>query len=238
MKILTRIKPLMAILSLLSMASAFLAFKTCNEPVLLAFEGTSMESLFQRFSTGNEIVFNLSVGFIVSVIFYLLVVWFPDRRKKIIIKKNLEDQYQSFKEETISILLFTCQNSYPSDLPKNLIVLCEFRKFFKEKVSDSQDRWGVVLDNLTPRVLADLLIEFEILLNEVSFVLSNVNIDDPDVFMFFKRLSQAVYRLKNTTPEYDDIKPLARFLWDIFAGWSFISGYREEDIVEIMISKI
>ena len=86
--------------------------------------------------------------------------------------------------------------------------------------------------------LKDLLVELEIFTNEVAYVLNNVEINDPDVFSFFKRLSQTVYRFKNSTLEYDEVKQLSGFLWDLFAGWSFIDGYREDDIVKVMIEKI
>ena len=114
----------------------------------------------------------------------------------------------------------------------------EFRKYFKEPVRDSQNRWHVVLNNLNGQLLQDLLVEFEILLNEVTYVLNNANIEDPNVFSFFKRLSQTVYKMKNTTLDYDDVKHLSGFLWELFAGWSFIDGYREDDIVAVMIEDI
>jgi hypothetical protein len=222
----------------LSIASILLAVKTSGEPVLEVFKNTWIESWFQKLPTGNQILFNLSVGFLVSAIFYLLVVWFPDRRRKNLIKKNLGEQYQSFKEDTIQILLSACRTSYKGGLPGNLTDQNEFRKYFKEPVSDSQNRWHVVLNGLNDRLLKDLLVEFEILLNEVTYVLNNVNIEDPNVFSFFKRLSQAVYKMKNTTLEYDDVKQLSGFLWELFAGWSFIDGYREADIVGVMIENI
>ena len=218
--------------------SILVAVKTSGEPVLEVFKNTWIESWFQKLPTGNAILFNLSVGFLVSAIFYLLVVWFPDRRRKNLIKKNLGEQYQSFKEDTMQILLSACQTSYKAGLPKNLTDQNEFRKYFKEPVSDSQNRWHVVLNGLNDRLLKDLLVEFEILLNEVTYVLNNVKIEDPNVFSFFKRLSQAVYKMKNTTLDYDDVKQLSGFLWDLFAGWSFIDGYREDDIVGFMIENI
>jgi len=147
-------------------------------------------------------------------------------------------QYQSFKKDTISILLSACQSSYTGDLPIDLTNQSEFRMFFKESVSDSQNRWHVVLNNLNDRLLQELLVEFEILLNEVTYVLNNVTFEDPNVFSFFKRLSQAVYKMKNTTLDYDDVKHLSGFLWELFAGWSFIDGYREDDIVAVMIKEI
>jgi hypothetical protein len=47
-----------------------------------------------------------------------------------------------------------------------------------------------------------------------------------------KRLSNAIYSMKDVTLGYDEIKPLARFLWSVFAG------YRKEDIVKKMIDAI
>lgn len=233
-----RIKTLTIMLWALIILSILLAVKTSGEPILEVFKNTWIEPCLQKLPTGNAILFNLSIGFLVSLIFYLLVVWFPDRRRKNIIKKNLVEQYKSFKEDTISILLSVCQSSYKGELPKNLTNQNEFRKYFKEPVSDSQNRWHVVLNNLNGRLLQDLLVEFEILLNEVTYVLNNVNFEDPNVFSFFKRLSQTVYKMKNTTLDYDDVGHLSRFLWELFAGWSFIDGYREDDIVAVMIEDI
>jgi hypothetical protein len=233
-----RIKPLTVTLWVLSVASILLALVTSDEPVPEVFKNTWVEVWFEKLPTGNAILFDISIGFLVSVLFYLLVVWFPDRRKKNLIKNNLAEHYRSFKEDTIGILLAACQGSYQADLPEKLSEQSEFRKYFKEPVSDSQERWHAVLNGLNDRLLTDLLVELEILLNEVTYVLNNVNIENPDVFSFFKRLSQAVYKLKTTTLEYDDVKTLSRFLWEVFAGWNFVDGYREDDIVGVMIEKI
>lgn len=222
----------------MSVASILLALKTSDEPVPAVLKNTWIEAWLQRLSTGNLILFDLSVGFLVSVLFYLLVVWFPDRRKKNLIKRNLAEQYQSFKEDTIRILLASCQGGYQAGLPERLSEQNEFRRYFTEAVSDSQERWHAVLNGLNDRLLKDLLVEFEILLNEVTYVLNNVNIEDPNVFSFFKRLSQVVYKLKNTTLEYDDVKTLSGFLWELLAGWDVIDGYRKHDIVGLMIEEI
>lgn len=125
--------------------SIFLALKTSSEPVPIVFINTWIETLFQKLSVGNTVVFDLSVGFLVSAIFYLLVVWFPDRRKKCLIKKSLEVQYQLFKEDTISILLSACQPSTKAGLPKKLSEQSEFRKFFNEAVNDTQKKMGCCL---------------------------------------------------------------------------------------------
>ena len=37
---------------------------------------------------------------------------------------------------------------------------------------------------------------------------------------------------------YDELKPLASFLWSVFTGWDASTGYRNEDIVKRMIAAI
>ncbi len=234
MNLIKRIPALTIMLWIMTIACIFLVINTSSEPVFRIFKNTFIDSLFSQFVTGNTIIFNLSIGFLVSIIFYLLVVWFPNRRRRNIIKRNLEEQYRSFKEDTIEILLMACSGDYHSKLSDQN----EFKKYFKEKISESQNRWDAVFNGIDDYLLRELLVELEILLNEVSFVLNNVYINDPNIFSFFKRLSQSVYRLKNTTLEYDDRKVLMGFFWELFAGWSLVDGYSDDDIVKVMIDKI
>jgi hypothetical protein len=234
-----RLKVFTLLLWIISAVSIILALKASNEPIVSIFRNTWFNSFFQQFDTGNSIVFDLSIGFLVSVFFYFLVAWYPNRQRKKIIKQNFEEQYRLFKEEAIRIFLFACQG-YSDELSSKLSEQSEFRKFFTEPVDgDSRSaRWYDVLNGLKGDRLKELLVELEVFMNEVAYVLNNVEINDTDVFSFFKRLSQAVYRLKNSTSDYEDVEQLSKFLWELFAGWSFIDGYRTDDIIKVMISKI
>jgi hypothetical protein len=51
---------------------------------------------------------------------------------------------------------------------------------------------------------------------------------------FLKRLSAAISQMKFVTIGYDETKPLDRFLWDVFAGWDWLKGYRKRDIIAIV----
>jgi hypothetical protein len=44
--------------------------------------------------------------------------------------------------------------------------------------------------------------------------------------------------MKHVTIGYDETKPLASFLWDVFAGWDLFTGYRKKDIIKTMIAAI
>jgi hypothetical protein len=134
------------------------------------------------------------------------------------------------------------EGSYSPDLVEELVDQKRFRDWFKGPVSGSQDRWGRFLDKLSerPDVLRELLTIFEIFRDEIQFVVASVDIREEETFEFFKRLSVAIHVLKDTTVEYDPVKSLARFLWELFAGWSYTEEppYREEDLIQKMIESI
>ena len=94
--------------------------------------------------------------------------------------------------------------------------------------------------DLNEILLIKLIVQLNILRDEVSFVLNSIEINDKDVFLFFKRLSKSVYGygLSDINIDYDEKKSLMQFLWELFSGWSFSDGYREGDIVKLMIEKI
>ncbi|MGH8564965.1 MAG: hypothetical protein ACREXW_13130 [Gammaproteobacteria bacterium] len=78
----------------------------------------------------------------------------------------------------------------------------------------------------------------EVLREELLYVLNTIDVHDEEVFAFLKRLAQIIYRMRDIETEYDDIKQIGGFLWELFAGWSVIDGYRDKDIVQSMIERI
>jgi len=76
----------------------------------------------------------------------------------------------------------------------------------------------------------------EIFRDELTFVLNNTEIPKDEPFEFLKRLSAAIYSMKDVTLRYDE--SLADLLWSIFAGWDFITGSRKQDIIKKMIDAI
>ena len=63
-------------------------------------------------------------------------------------------------------------------------------------------------------------------------------IHNEDVFQSLNKLSQIIHRMESTKPDYDEIKSFCRFLWEIFIGWSFISGYRKTDLINDIIQRL
>jgi len=76
---------------------------------------------------GNEIIFSLSGGFLISLFFWFLVVKLPEIRKREIIKNNISAQYQHFKEDTIQILLLASIGTHDSQLHENFVTTKNLR---------------------------------------------------------------------------------------------------------------
>lgn len=95
-----------------------------------------------------------------------------------------------------------------------------------------------MLNGLDGHLINRIIVELEILCAEVQYALTVVDIDNAEVFDFMKRLSQIVYRYRNLSDDYDDIKQLSGFLWSIHTGWSFVDGYTEKDVIAEMIEAI
>jgi len=194
--------------------------------------------LFSPFSNGNEIVFNLSVGVIAGLFVYVLVVWLPEHFKRSRVRRSLALQYDSFKEECISIFFSALQESYDLDLAQQLKDRVFFKQHFKEWVSPDQERWHAVLNGLDESLVKKLVVELEILMAEVHYALTVIDIDNQDAFAFLKRLSQILYRYRNWSAEYNDVKQLSGFMWSVHTGWSVIDGYTNKDIIAEMIEAI
>lgn len=223
------------VLLLFALAAVFGMFSGSNEPVVEFLRGTSVEPYVRALHNGNSIVFNLSIGYLVSMFFWLLVVYFPERNRRLILRDNLSRRYQDFREDTIQILLWASIGTHDSQLPKELCDHRKFKEFFDE---NGKEHWYAALNGLQRDNIRidELLLELELFAGEVSYVLNNINVQDNKVHSFFKRLSENIYRLKNSSVySYDQVKYLGSFLWGIHARWNIIDGQREDDAIQDMI---
>jgi hypothetical protein len=186
----------------------------------------------------NKIFYDLAAGALISLIFYVLIVRLPDYQKRKRYKKSLAHQYKNFREDCIGIMLSLADGTYMWGEQKELEDQKKFRAYFKEKVTPDQDRWDRFCNNLDEFHQKELVMRMEVFRDEIAFILNNVDIPSDRAFEFLKRLSAAIYSKRNTMLGYDEIKSFAGFLWGIFAGFDFVEGYRERDIIQEMIDAI
>lgn len=225
-------------LLMLSVVCMILMLMSSSDPVPDVLRGTELHALLRQFPTGKQITFDMSVGVLASVFMYYLVVRVPECSRRRRIRESLKLTYSACKEACTSVYLGCFMRSYPGTLPRELCEMNRFREFFKEEHTHGQTKWDAVANGLTEDRLKELVVELEILMNEIHFTLSAVDVQDPEAFRFLKTLSRALYRSKNWSTDYDSTKSLLGFLWSLHTGWSWIEGYRPTDPVANIIAAI
>ena len=134
-------------------------------------------------------------------------------------------------------MLAVADGGFAGEQPEALLNPEEFRKYFKTKVKPDRDRLDEFLNKLGKFYRDELQSEMEQLRDELIFVLNNTDIPNDRPFEFLKRLSAIIRSMRSVTID-DEIKPLSSFLWDVFAGWDWLKGYRKGDIIQEMIDEI
>lgn len=227
------------ILAALALVAIFCMFSASGEPVIFALKGTPLDAPLVALGWQNAIIFNLSIGYLVTVFFWLLVVYLPEQARKKLLRENLRRRYQDFKEEVIQSMLWAAVGIHDSNLPKELADdHMRFKEFFNQ---DEKRLWHAVLNGIQGNEdrMRELSVALQMLSDEVVYVLNNVSIQDPSVHQFFKSLNENVYRINNSGADrYDQVKHVGGFLWGILARWNIIDGQREADVVQEMIDRL
>ena len=175
-------------------------------------KGTRAGSLLLQFPTGNQIAFNLAVGIISAVLMFFLVVRIPERTKRLRVRRNLAVAYESFKEASIAVFLSAIHSSYPAELPRELKNHQKFKEYFSQPFVPGQDRWHGVANGLDEYKIRTLVVEVEVFMNELHYTLAAIDVKEPKAFELLKRLSHILYRSKNWSTEYDDVKGMHGFI--------------------------
>jgi hypothetical protein len=111
-----------------------------------------------------------------------------------------------FKESVLGIILNASGKSYGLDQIKELMAPDKFEEFFRFDETGSGMRWNEFLNGLNKYYAGKIVIEFEILREEIQFIINNVDIDDSDAYTFLKRLSTVSYSMSKIGSDYDDQK--------------------------------
>ena len=206
----------------------FLMLKSSSDPVLKIF---SNSIVFGQFKNGNEIVFSLSTGYIVSFIFWLMNVSIPSYQKKQDHKKSLKKYYINFKERVMEILLNSvirsdpeyeiefndCDNIMNDNFYEKLLSRStNFRKFFYRNDSEN---WYAVLNSLhlNDDNIKDLYIEFERLQEKFDLYINEYgNIKSIERYREFTDFVCIMKYNSNLIRPDDPSKYIGNFILEIF----------------------
>ncbi len=222
----------------LFIASMLLMCKSSTDPRPDFIKGSLLEAFFKPFPNGNQITFDVTVGIIVSLFVYVLVVRLPDKQKRRRLKAHLLRRYDDLKGQCITHFLWSCNQPAESALIDRLKNQEEFREFFTQSVSADQDRWHAVLNGLTDVYVQSLVRELDLFRGELDYVLTSVEVVDEKAFRLLRNLTQVLQRSRYWSDREDQLKPLSQLMWSMFAGWSFVDGYTGRDRVDEMFKAI
>ena len=185
------------------------------------------------------------IGSFTSFLFYFLVVFLPERKKRNIIKANFEKLYKNIKKDILYQIIFASQKGGRTDLSANsetldsLMTIDGFRATFEGGREGNEGFYAFrnYIGDDVPEY-REIILSLQVLSKQVDFILHNYPITSKEVFDFFKRLEIFLMRIEKIGPGYEEEKPLSRFIWEIYAGASWIEGNRGYDIIEKMIEEI
>ena len=225
-------------LSVLCVICIIIMLKTSTDPFPTWAKDSWILLVLSPFPTGNQIAFDISVGVLVSLFVYILVVRIPEWKKRQRLKANLRWQYSNLKEECITNFLFACNGSASLDLVEQLKDQEAFRRYFKEKITPDQERWHAVLNGMDDQKVAAIVQELSIFRREVEFTLTAIDVDNPQVFAFLRDLTKDLHRTGDWSSGYDEIKPMSQIMWSMHTGWDGVHGYTGKDAIADMIEAI
>lgn len=226
-----------AIASLAAVALLFL-FISSGEPIPSFLRDSKLAPLLYYLSWPNSIVFNLSVGYLTSTIFWVLVVYLPEKSRRKILRETLATRYKDFKQEIVQTFIWAAGESQSIQFIEDL---ANDHTKFKDYFGTENNRWYDVLNGIQSSELRmrELSLAMKMLSDEVAYILNNVPIDDPKVHQVFKTLNENIFRLRESDSDlYDRVKQVGGFLKGILSRWNIIDGQHEDDVIEKMILRI
>lgn len=222
-------------MTLLTVIAVIGMFAFSGEKIISPLQGTLVEPILLAMGWTNTIAFNLCVGFLISVFFWWLVVYLPERQRRELLRTSLARRYADFRHNTIQICSWAAKLGLTTQEIEDLMDKTKFREYFKD-----DDRWYDVVNGLQDEkaYITCMHVEMELFAQELTYTLNNVVVQDDKVHSLFKNLAEQIYRMKYD-PNYtsDPAKYISQFLWAMHANWSVIEGYMPNDPIELRIKQ-
>jgi hypothetical protein len=193
---------------------------------------------FSNSHAWEKIAYDLGIGSIIGLLFYWLVVKLPENAKRRRVRKSFALHFRQFKEDVIATILSVTDGSYEYGFHEELVDQKKFRVYFTQTDDSGNERWYAFYNNMTEANLQELRLHLEVLRSEILFTMAAVDIEDKEVLEFMKRFSANIIRYRSTTIDYDSMKSFGNFMWEIFAGFSLVTGYIQRDYFLAMINDI
>ena len=223
-------------LLLFAVIAAAAMLKTSDDPILPQLRESVLGAWLGQLPTGNQVIFDLSVGLTTSIFTYFLFVRLPEERKRRRVLGHLAETFRDTKLNLIRLYLSMAgQGSHEANLPEKLLDQSAFREYFG---GSGDQRWYAVANGLNDYWLKVIAAELEILHNELQFALAAVEPRNVAEYSRLKAVAAWTLRSRNIDLDSDDSKPFLRALWQMHTGFSFMDGYTGRDVIANAIQSL
>ncbi len=188
---------------------------------------------------------NVLVGILISFVFYYFIVYLPESRRRKILKDGALRIYKNIKRDILYAVICASIKGGRNDLETDsefvdtLMSPSSFKALFEGGKEATEGFYA--FENQTgdrTSEFKEIVLNFELLAKQLSFLLSVYRIESGQKFNLLKRIEILLLRLSDSEPGYDESKPLCRFIWEIYAGWDFILCDRGYNLIEKTLSEI
>ncbi len=181
----------------------------------------------------SELLFSLTSGYVVSVIFWFFMVQRPDANRRKLIKNSFKQSYVCFREDLVQILIWSVRGCF-ADVKEIALDHQKIRAFF-----DREKRYAIKNElQGNPTRISEIFCALEIFDQDVNFVLNNVFFDEESLYVL-KTYRQRSYHLQNSGYDASEqVKPLMNLVWEILAIESFANGASDDDPFQRVIDQI
>lgn len=156
------------LLWLLTLISTILAIKSSGEPIIDLLKETIIEKYLLQFSNANNFIWDISIGFMLSVMFYVIVVYLPDRQKQKDIAPFIDSKCESIIFSSYALIQAIIKSSglpynYKTLSEEQLLEICKkvnpkehTFKFANTLVDITQNHLGYKIFNDWARIVNDI----------------------------------------------------------------------------------
>lgn len=207
----------------LCLVSLLVYFKTSSDPIFSLIQGTFLESFFYQFAEGNNILNALSIGILVSSIFWYLNIYLPENRVKNSKLKRLNKAL---------MLIIEAKNGNPYSWDKHYIHCLPFEKkhlIFLKEVKDQLDN-KKIYNSLAEKAFYEICESSFELFNFLSITANEVS---PKHGELWDSMARNIAQIGKFYPEFHRKK--------IDSGWrlgdkkqDFSSGLFELNMTELL----
>lgn len=181
-----------------------------------------------------DLINSILVNILAAFMFYILVVYIPEKKAKKIRRKNFKIVFETTELTILEILSQAVEAIKQQDLEKLLKPdnaktfftdsnLSKFKKFLNE-------------NNIS---IISIVTELEILKEEILYLITKIEISDHEVYDFLKNLSFVIQSYKIDHSKNNDLTILLDFLVKLFTGYNWSKKqFTKDNIFENILHKI